>query len=107
MKETVQASLSRVAEAPAAGCSILFTEPRPAHDKIRARIFGARAEDSSAVSTLSDGSRKADRVTASLEDAYVDNALGGQNEGASEPYFDALVAEVKKPFVYDSSNEVC
>ena len=108
VKETVQASLTRVAEAAPAGCSIVFTEPRPAHDKIRARIFGTRTVDADSEGVtggVPNSSPKTDRVSANLADKYDENMLGGK-EVASEPFFEALLAEVKKPFVYDSSNEV-
>jgi len=111
VKESVQASLSRVAEAPPAGCSILFTEPRPAHDKIRTRIFGTRSVDTdgeyaTGAVSVSSSSSNTDRVSTNLADKYDDNMMMGSKEGASEPFFEALVAEVKKPFVYDCSNEV-
>lgn len=112
VKETVQASLARVSDPPPIGCSILFTEPRPAHDKIRTRIFGTRSVSTDSVTAEDDtgsvpsDTKTHDRASINLEDAYDENSTIVGRISTSEPFFEALLVEAKKPFVYDCSNEV-
>lgn len=103
-----------------AGCTLLFTEPRPAHSRVRETIFkvapgGSIAdtvEDKDVSDPLDRDPDAYDVAASSPGRRYsLSKHLPAGGEGPSvtlpsEHCLQQLEAEVRRPFVYDVTNEV-
>ncbi len=90
-RNEAQSSQARLYSEPPTGCTLVFTEPRPAHLRIKERILasaGFSVKQNDQELTKSVGVK--DRETSELSDHFISQ----------------LTAEARRPFAYDVSNEV-
>ncbi len=79
---------------PIVGCPLFFTEPRPAHNKIYDKIFS---------SNRSNQNNEDNKVN---DDATEDDIVRKEESVATDHCLELLIAESRKPFVYDNNIEL-
>lgn len=104
-EKDAKSSLVRLYERPSPECTLIFTEPKPAHGKVKERLFKLHNL------TNSRGEANEGKLSgrASMGPDDDDNSLSvGRAAVVSESdvYLEQLITEVKKPFMYDAAVDV-
>ena len=122
-EKEAKSSLLRLYEQPSSDCTIIFTEPKPAHNKLKERLFKIHNVNINSTKTGDDHLSERSPASPNLLQTSTHSNINGSTPivkgqdffsprhsagevSESDVYLEQLVTEVKKPFLYDTNNSV-